>query len=126
MKKDTLDYEALLPEVDERLKNSCSKEQEQLFYNNLKEAGFTRRDFLKWTSMITAALTLPPIFEPRVAKAVAAIAPRPTVIWLHFAECTGCTESFLRTINPSIEQVIFDTVNLAFHDTLMMASGKKS
>jgi quinone-reactive Ni/Fe-hydrogenase small subunit/[NiFe] hydrogenase small subunit len=57
---------------------------------------------------------------------VAAIAQRPTVIWLHFAECTGCTESFLRTINPSIEQVIFDTINLAFHDTLMMASGKRA
>ncbi len=126
MKKDPLDYEALLPEVDERLKNSCSKEQEQLFYTKLKDAGFTRRDFLKWTSMIPAALMLPPIFEPRVAKAVAAIAQRPTVIWLHFAECTGCTESFLRTINPSIEQVIFDTINLAFHDTLMMASGKRA
>ncbi|MGE5790333.1 MAG: hypothetical protein ACM33C_05665, partial [Syntrophaceae bacterium] len=35
----------------------------------LKERGVSRRDFLKWTSFMTAALMLPPVFEPMVARA---------------------------------------------------------
>jgi len=33
----------------------------------LKEKGISRRDFVKWTSAMTAALMLPPIFRPMVA-----------------------------------------------------------
>lgn len=45
------------------------------------------------------------------------------VIWLHLQECSGCTESLLRTQNPSFETLIFDIFRIEYHDTLMMPSG---
>ena len=65
----------------------------------LKERGVSRRDFLKWTSFMTAALMLPPIFEPMVARAAENFSRLP-VVWLHFAECTGCSEALLRSSYP--------------------------
>ncbi len=117
-------YYSLLSGVDERINKLYSKEKEEHFHRRLEENGFSRRDFLKWASFMTAAMMLPPVFESRIAKA-AAIKERTPVIWLHLAECTGCTESFLRTRAPDIATLIFDEISLTYHDTLMMASGKR-
>jgi [NiFe] hydrogenase small subunit len=51
----------------------------------------------------------------------AASVPRPPVIWLHFAECTGCSEAFLRT--PDVGAIILETISVEYHETLMAASG---
>jgi hydrogenase small subunit len=48
------------------------------------------------------------------------------VIWLHFQECTGCTESLLRTSHPDIAKLILDLVSLDYHETLMAASGHQA
>ena len=40
-------------------------------------------------------LALPSDFAP-LAQQVFELAPRTKVVWLHLAECTGCSESFLR------------------------------
>ncbi len=124
LKNDNSFNELSIEKIDKRLDEICSKDSEKEFYKKLESSGFSRRDFLKWTSFITAALMLPPAFESRVARA-AAIKERVPIIWLHMAECTGCTESFLRTQEPSIASLIFDHVSLTYHDTLMMASGKR-
>jgi [NiFe] hydrogenase small subunit len=42
------------------------------------------------------------------------------------AECTGCTESVLRTSDPSFEEIIFDVISLDYHETLMAAAGDKA
>lgn len=88
----------------------------------LQERGVTRRDFLKWTSFMTAALMLPPIFKPMVAKAAENFNRLP-VIWLHFAECTGCSEAFLRTSYPNVDDILLETISLEYHETLMAAAG---
>lgn len=88
----------------------------------LKAKGVSRRGFLKWSSMMTAALCLPPAFGKTVARA-AALAPRVPVIWLHFQECTGCTESVLRSANPGIGEVILDYLSMDYHETIMAPSG---
>ncbi|MGZ3598175.1 MAG: hydrogenase, partial [Syntrophales bacterium] len=62
----------------------------------LAERGVSRRDFIKWTSIMTSALMLPPMFRPALATAAENFSRLP-IAWLHFAECTGCTEAFLRT-----------------------------
>lgn len=84
--------------------------------------GIDRRDFMKWASAMTATLALPASFAPLTAKA-AEIANRLPVIWLHMAECTGCSESLLRTEDPSIDSIIFDYINLEYHETIMAAAG---
>ena len=88
----------------------------------LQEGGFSRRDFMKWSGAMTAMLGLPAAFAPSVARA-AELADRLPVIWLHMAECTGCSESLLRTDAPSIDSLIFDYISLEYHETIMAASG---
>jgi hydrogenase small subunit len=48
---------------------------------------------------------------------------RPSVIWLPFQECTGCTESITRSHSPTIEGMIFDMISLDYQETLMAAAG---
>ncbi len=88
----------------------------------LEENGFTRRDFLKWSGTMAVALGLPASFAPVVAEA-AEVSDRLPVIWLHLAECTGCSESLLRTDAPTIDNLIFNYINLEYHDTIMAAAG---
>jgi hydrogenase small subunit len=52
--------------------------------------------------------------------------PRPSVIWLHYQECTGCTESLLRTSHPGLAELILDLISLDYHETLMAAAGHQA
>ncbi|MEO1927459.1 MAG: hydrogenase small subunit [Nautiliaceae bacterium] len=88
----------------------------------LEEKGFTRRDFLKWSAAMAAMLSLPSSFTPLIAEA-AEVSDRLPVIWLHMAECTGCSESLIRTDTPTIDDLIFNYINLEYHETLMAAAG---
>jgi len=51
---------------------------------------------------------------------------RPSVIWLHFQDCTGCTETLLRTSRPGVDDLIFNIISLDYHETLMPGSGKQA
>ncbi|WP_297942356.1 hydrogenase small subunit [uncultured Campylobacter sp.] len=95
---------------------------EESIQERLKSKGFSRRDFMKWSGAMTAMLGLPAAFAPSVARA-AELADRLPVIWLHVAECTGCSESLLRTDTPSIDSLIFDYISLEYHETIMAAAG---
>ncbi len=88
----------------------------------LSENGISRRDFMKWVAGMTAMLSLPPTFTPLMAKA-AELTDRIPVVWLHMAECTGCSESLLRTSTPDIATLIFDYISLEYHETVMAAAG---
>ena len=88
----------------------------------LKERGVSRRAFIKWTSLMTGVLMLPPILKPAVARAAEQFSRVP-VVWLHFAECTGCSEAFLRTSYPNVDDILLDTISLEYHETLMAAAG---
>ena len=62
-----------------------------------------------------------------VRMAEAAVSPaRPPVIWLHGQECTGCTESLLRSYHPTIEALLLDVISLDYHDTLCVGAGKQA
>lgn len=89
----------------------------------LRRRGVSRRDFLKFCAAATSAMALPPTMAQAVAAALAQ-ARRPSVIWLSFQECTGCTESLTRSHSPSIEGLIFEAVSLDYHHTLQAASGE--
>ena len=62
--------------------------------------GVDRRDFLRVCTMALAAVGIPYAAAAKVAEAVVNKKLKPSVIWLHFQECTGCTESLLRTSPP--------------------------
>jgi [NiFe] hydrogenase small subunit len=85
--------------------------------------GITRRDFMKYCGLIATALGLEASFIPKIAQALEQ-GERPPVIWLHFAECTGCSESFLRASNPSVGDIILSALSVEYHETIMAPSGE--
>jgi len=87
-------------------------------------AGIKRRDFLSFCALMSATLGLGPSFIPKIAEAIEKATRRPSVIWLHFAECTGDSEAFIRSTNPSIEELILNILSIDYHETIMAASGE--
>jgi hydrogenase small subunit len=75
--------------------------------------------------MAAAAVGLGPVAAERFLEA-AARGARPSVIWLQFQECTGCTESLLRTTHPAVDDLIFDLISLDYHETLFAAAGHQA
>jgi NiFe hydrogenase small subunit HydA len=117
-------YDALMKKCDLNLERIHQElpQAVQVWDGSLKARGISRRSFLKWCSVMTAALMLPPVFNSRVAKA-SQMANRIPVVWLNLAECTGCTESLLRSSYPNIDDIILETISLEYHETLLVASG---
>src|SRR5512144_393033 len=88
--------------------------------------GVSRRDFLKTCVTVTAMMGLPFEMAAQVAAAAEATDNRPAVIWLHFQECTGCSESLLRSSHPTVASLILDKISLDYHETLMAGSGAQA
>ena len=88
----------------------------------LRDQGVSRRGFLKFCAATASMMALPPTMIPRVVEALEK-AKRPSVIWLSFQECTGCTESLTRSHAPTVEDLIFNAISLDYHHTLQAASG---
>lgn len=89
---------------------------------HLLNQGASRRAFLKFCAVTASTLALP-TREAKVLAAVLEQTPRPTVIWLSSQECTGCSESLLRSFEPTVENLILDHLSLDYHNTLQAASG---
>lgn len=120
MKNDTL-FKTLSSRIDE-LSALPKLDDEKSITSMIEEKGFSRREFMGWAGAMTSMLMLPSSFTPLVAKAVE-VADRLPLVWLHMAECTGCSESLLRTSSPTIDSLIFDYISLEYHETIMAASG---
>jgi len=84
--------------------------------------GVDRREFVKTVTLAAAAIGLSSSVTTQIIEA-AVKGLKPSVIWLHFQECTGCTESLLRTAHPTLVDLIFDLISLDYHETLFAAAG---
>lgn len=91
-------------------------------YRGLVRRGVTRRDFIKFCSAAAATLALPSSFVPRIAEALEK-KRKPSVVWLHFSECTGDSESLLRASRPNVAEVVLDVISVDYHETIMAPSG---
>jgi hydrogenase small subunit len=87
--------------------------------------GIDRRDFVKLVTMAAASVGLSSSVAVRIVEA-ATRGLKPSVIWLHFQECTGCTESLLRTSHPAVAELILDLISLDYHETLFAAAGRQA
>ncbi len=101
---------------------------------HLEQRGISRRQFMKFCGFMATTLALPARYATTIAAALAA-APRPSVVWLEFQDCTGDSESFLRAarradpyiagkIDPSITELLLDVLSLDYHETIMAPSGR--
>ncbi|MFZ4855010.1 MAG: hydrogenase small subunit [Desulfuromonadaceae bacterium] len=91
----------------------------------LKQRGVSRRDFLKFCTAMTAAMSLPASFAPSVAQALDEV-KRPTLVWMNFQDCTGDSEALLRAANPTVGEIILDILSVDYHETIMAAAGHQA
>lgn len=94
--------------------------------DQLEVRGIDRRSFIKFAVGITAAMGMPVGMVGQVMAAIEEVSGRPAVIWLHFQECTGCTESLLRATHPTVETLILDMISLDYSETLLAAAGHQA
>lgn len=101
-------------------------EKEIKFNKQLEKKGVSRREFMKFCTYLTATMGLSVSFVPRVAEVFAAPKQRPPVVWLHFAECTGCSEAMIRTMYPWVDELVLDILSIEYHETIMAAAGHQA
>lgn len=94
-------------------------------WESMKSRGYSRRDFLRFCSYTAALAGIEATGLPRVVKALEKN-PRPPVIWLHFQECTCCSESFIRSSHPIVADIVLDLISLDYTETLMAAAGHQA
>lgn len=107
---------------------------------SLASQGVSRRDFLKLSGLLAAAMgmQLPPVQESglpvslnKPARGYQELAilqaletkQRLPVIWLEFQDCTGCTEAVSRSVSPSLGNLVLNTLTIEYHETLSAAAG---
>jgi hydrogenase small subunit len=91
-------------------------------YEAAIEHGFSRRDFLKMCTALAATLGLEFTQSDKVVKAME-MNSRVPVVWLQFQDCTGCSESFIRSSQPKTENVLLQMISLEYSEVLSAASG---
>ncbi len=80
---------------------------------------------MKFCTMIGAYLGLEASGVAQVTEALETKLRLP-IIWLHFQECTGCSESFIRSSHPIVADIILDKLSLDYSETLMAAAGHQA
>src|SRR6185369_11366090 len=98
---------------------------EYSFGEILRARGVSRRDFLRFCSVMTAAMALPPSFAPKVAQALDEV-KRPPLVWMEFQDCAGNTEALLRSANPTVAEIVLDILSVDYHETIMAAAGHQA
>jgi hydrogenase small subunit len=88
----------------------------------MQAKGYSRREFLQLCSYAAAVAGIEASQLGSVVRAFEQKA-RPPVVWLHFQECTCCSESFIRSAHPIVADVVLDVLSLDYTETLQAAAG---
>ncbi len=88
----------------------------------MESKGYSRREFLQFCTYAATVAGLAGSHLDAVAQAFEK-KPRPPVVWLHFQECTCCSESFIRSSHPIVADVLLDMISLDYTETLQAAAG---
>jgi hydrogenase small subunit len=96
-----------------------------LFKRRMEEAmHISRRDFLKTVAASAMLMGLDQLHLFKLAQALARTgAGKTPVIWLTGSGCTGDSVSLLNAVNPTVDQVLINTINVGYQPTLMAAAG---
>ena len=104
---------------------STNNEERKTYYESIIKQGYSRRDFMKFTTYMAAFMGLESTMVGQIAKSLENT-PRLPVIWEHYQECTCCSESFIRSDHPIVADIILDRISLDYTLTLMAASGHQA
>jgi len=91
----------------------------------MESKGYSRREFIHFCRFAAITAGVGAAGLPRVVEAFQS-RPRPPVVWLHFQECTCCSESFIRSSHPVVADVLFDYLSLDYTETLQAAAGHQA
>ncbi len=94
-------------------------------WEEMRARGVSRRDFVKFCTWMAAFLGLEASGVADVVKALETKRRLP-VVWLHFQECTCCSESFIRSSHPLVADILLDKVSLDYTETLQAAAGAQA
>ncbi len=89
----------------------------------LERRNVSRRDFLRFCSVMAGALALPQSYTHKIVKALEQT-HRPALVWLEFQDCAGNSESALRSSHPTFADIVLDLLSWNYHETVMAPSGK--
>lgn len=105
-------------------KNSKSIEnvEKESIFGCMLQKGYTRKEFLQFCSYAAATAG---IALSNLDKVIYAMEnkKRPPVVWMHFQECTCCSESFIRSNHPIVADIILDKISLDYTETLQASAG---
>ncbi|MHB9032518.1 MAG: hydrogenase small subunit [Anaerolineae bacterium] len=82
----------------------------------------SRRSLLRYLILSAASLGVSQLQIDKLGSVLAS-STAPPVLWLNGSSCSGCSVSLLNAVNPSIDSVLTQTINLQFHPTIMSAAG---
>ena len=99
--------------------------KDDTIYKQIISRGVSRREFLQFCGWMGACIGLDATGVAQMVKALET-KKRIPVIWLHFQECTCCSESFLRSSHPIVADILLDKISLDYTETLMAASGHQA
>ena len=101
------------------------KQKRLTIYEECREKGVSRRDFMSFCAAAAAMLGLE---NSAIAQIVGALEnkSRIPIIWLHFQECSCCSESFIRSAHPILATLLFDHISLDYTETLMAPAGEQA
>ena len=105
--------------------DTISKPKRDTYLESIIKQGYSRRDFMKFATFMAAYMGLENSMIGQVAAKLENT-PRLPVIWLHFQECTCCSESFIRSDHPIVADIILDKISLDYTETLMAAAGHQA
>lgn len=94
-------------------------------WQEMQSRGVSRRDFMKFCTWMAAYMGLESTGVAQIANALEKKRRIP-IIWLHFQECTCCSESFIRSSHPIVADIILDKVSLDYTETLQAAAGHQA
>jgi len=99
--------------------------RQKTVYEAAIDHGFSRRDFLKMCTALAATLGLEFTQSDQVVNAMET-KTRVPVVWLQFQDCTGCSESFIRSSQPKTESVLLEMISLEYSEVLSVPSGHQA
>ncbi len=91
----------------------------------MQAKGYSRRDFIRFCGFAAGVAGIEAAGLSQVVHAFQN-QPRPPVVWLHFQECTCCSESFIRSSHPLVADVLLDYLSLDYTETLQAAAGHQA
>ncbi|WP_156920586.1 hydrogenase small subunit [Thermicanus aegyptius] len=94
-------------------------------YDAAEEMGIGGEEFLNLCTSLTFLGGMDPSMRDQMVKALKE-KPRVPVIWMQFQDCTGCTESFIRSTSPGPVSILFDLISLDYTEVLSAAAGEQA